>query len=846
MVIEHHAPHVLHQTVIKVARRQRGGGSALEQWGDPEPAQFRGRITKAASSVFGGGDLRHHRPIRPDAELTPEQLWQVYKLCGDVRSAVDSIVRRVSTQDRRVRPSADPAADEEAYRAGLAQAAAVAKRLARPNDDDDWRTFWTKVGTDALVFWHGAFEHAYGRKIDGRTLKVTQGKLEEFVPVYGPSLHPVQDQAGRITNYVQDQAGAHGYHGAGDSRNQFVALGKHQISRLVLAPNTRSPYMVPIIETIVREVTTLVRASERAMYTMDRSEVPSGFLVLTGMPPKASAGVQEGAEHYAGNGHKLRVLHSMGATAPAQWLRIQETFKEVEFASVIRETRKSVWRNFGVTPIEQGDTEDANRSSSQVQLEVGSSHLVEPLLEAMAQIVNTRMIPDLVGGEDRVLCVFEFVGDESLTPEDEKLIAEASEVRLRSGQSTLNEERAEQGKPRVAGGDVVRVGGLPIDGGEVVEDDDAGEVDEIDADALADDSDADTSSEASRSCGCPPHLHGVQPHAAWALLDTLGREANRARRQRRAVELLPSEWQPAGRFAGLRTIDLVELFDEVTRYREQVDPLWADARREVLAVTGAAWRAGTIGNSEHLRLIGESFAQLRTEWSATTRVRYLETAELGALSAQDVSGNDAIGAGARDFGLAYYEQATTYLDALIDDVRTRVGLNVQAVRAAYRAPQKADERLGPQSELVDLLEAVEHSFDANEHRIDNWSGRLVELGSLAMLQALLEDTGGETPTGEVVEGGPEAGGDDGTATQPAGLPGDPGSGGTEWWVSWEYVGDDAMCATCEREGALPIRRASTLSTVPGGATECGPRCRCVLVYWTRAEVHDGTAQKLTP
>jgi hypothetical protein len=826
MRTRHLAPHVVKQRVIvrsRGGRSGRGGGART-------PKDFRKRVTKAFSGVFGGtGALGHHRPVRLDAQLTPEQMWQVYVMCGDVRAAVDSITRRVSTQDWRVVPTADPSVDSDRYLRGLEQAAAVTAALTMPNEDDDWRTFVAKVSTDALVMYHGAIELAYGTRVLGR------GPIEEFATPHGPTIHPIANEHGRILGYVQEKHGPNGYFGAGDNRNGLTVLSKDQIILLRLNPNTRSLYPVPIIETIIREVTTLVRASERTMYTMDRHEVPTGFLILTGMPANATDAVKEAATHNSGRDDNIRILHTMGGTAPVQWVRVQEDFKEIQYAPVIKESRHVVWRNFGVTPIEMGDDGDKTRTSSTIQLEVGNSHLVEPLLEAWTQLVNSRMVGVIVEREENsvraeTLCRFEFVGDEGLSPEDEKLKAEAAKIRLESGQTTLNEERAAENRPRYAkGGDVGRVGGIEVG---IVGDDDgdaAGEIDSDDADAMEEE-----------RCG-PRCLHGEDtPHSVWELLRSLESEARDHARERRQRELLPSDWQPEGRFRSVRTMDLSALFDEVVAYRVDVTPLWATARSQVLAATGAAWRANNVGTSDHLRKVGAAIDSLREVWSAATRARYLATSEVGAQGARDLTEDENTGADSEQRALTYHDQAMAFLNALMDDVRTRVIANIQAVRVAHReagvrAPQKADPDLGPESGLDDLLEAVERSFDANEFRIDNWTGRLVELGNLSMAAGMVAaiDSDREPGEAEIVE--PE------TEEPLTGDEAQDGTGADEWWVQWVSVLDEGTCATCEIEASLGFRPATTLTTVPGGRTECRARCRCVLVWWKRSEVESGEA-----
>ena len=182
----------------------------------------------------------------------------------------------------------------------------------------------------------------------------------------------------------------------------------------------------------------------------------------------------------------------------------------------------------------------------------------------------------------------------------------------------------------------------------------------------------------------------------------------------------------------------------------------------------------------------------------------------------------------------YHDLAMAYLtrsDGLIAALKTRLitGFSATAFRSKNNSATRATDDLIdlvedgiPAAAIVaptaaEATELVVAAFAANAHRVNNWSGRLVELANLTLRSGVDEGS-------SVVEGGRVQ--------------------ATEWFVEWVNVGDTRMCPTCERlgaEGFVPLR---SLETQPGGATECRARCRCVLVLWTRAEVEGGSAVAL--
>ena len=188
-------------------------------------------------------------------------------------------------------------------------------------------------------------------------------------------------------------------------------------------------------------------------------------------------------------------------------------------------------------------------------------------------------------------------------------------------------------------------------------------------------------------------------------------------------------------------------------------------------------------------------------------------------------------------GDAYRAQAMGYLtDAggLLSDIRaqllTLIGASIRgtptsahAIRA-MRAGDVTRQQDGGESLALALLGAVAKVFDRNSYRIENWSGRLVELANKVGIGGMRDGDSGAPPPDD----GGKGRSDDG-----------------DWMVEWVAVGDGQTCGICEDEAARGFQPLAQLRTQPGGATYCRGRCRCVLVYWTRGEVTRGEATRLS-
>lgn len=794
------------------------GGWLTVQQGTAPVASERDRVGRqAANTLFGTGTSMHAEQMaRQDRLLTADQLWLVYKRTPDVRAAIDAIVRRVATWNWMVEPTLAPS--DSGYAAALQLADDVTSWMRAPNTDGEtWQELWSKVVTDLLVFDAGVIENVFqGEELEDGQFAPT-GDLEELVALQGSTVFPVVDTHGHVLGYRQNTTGVLGPFPSaedlgGESATTNPTFGTAQIVYMRLFPNTSSPLGVPLIETIVNEIITIMRQSEHTMLTFDADEIPPGILVLTGIAGKAAATAKADLQKLRGKDHKVRVITNPDPKATgAHWVELRHTPKDLEFVSVVAQVRRTIWRVFGVLPIEMGASENIPRAVGQVQLEVSGSHLINPILELVEAKINARILPLVMGGSTArstaLPITFRFDRESKLSATDQKDMATTLVALVREGLLSRNEARKIRGDVPVEGGDVITLttgqGTFPL-----------------------------STVVSSPATGVPtptstaPDAPVEEPPAAPGQATAL----------RGVLDDLPSEWQPTGAFRNRRTLDLPALADEVARYHRSVLPIYAKARAEVVAVVRATYRAGGLTDEavEDLqRKIGATLDKLAIEWRMAVEPVYIRVARLGRHAARDYTGlpvlDDRDPGGADERGEQYGERAMQYLQTdggMLADLRTRLLATIDALVSrsgqAGRAAQHAPEGLGPDATTGEAADAAASAFDAQEHRIDNWSGRLVELASATLVAGMLAG-------GTSLEPGP-----DGARPTPA-----------EWMVDWVAVGDKRMCETCTIEGDAGFRPLSSLTTVPGGDTRCMARCRCVLVLWTRKEVDAGTAVPLS-
>lgn len=746
--------------------------------------------------------------IEPTRTLNTDQIFQIYRRVPDVRAAIDSVTRRVSTTDFYVQP-VEGAVPEELRDEALEVSRRLTRWFRAPMLGKTWQTWATMVVQDLMLYDATAWEKVRGK----------DGLLEELFPTRGDDWWPVIDKFGRIGSIEQRIDG------------QTWSHAPEDVVYLNLFPNTTTPRGMPLIETIVTEVISMLRGSERAMLTLDASEIPPGILFLTGVAGRAAEDTINSFVKDRGKDHKMRVLHfPQKGAGSVEWLRLDQTPKELEMREIIEQIRRTIWRVFGVFPVEMGATDGMPRATAEVQLDASSSHLIGPILELLQETITSQVLPLLV--EERWAGLLEFAFDvtRDLTPAESLASANTDKVLIDSGILTRNEVRAVRGYRPIEGGEVATVAGAvsslekalkgasdptePMEPEPPATNDDPGdEGDPAPGEVESDDEESDGApgEEPAEKARGLVHRH-IHDHGCGCDQRAPGEAQD-----------LPPDWGPDGRFKGRRTLDLSKLGLLVSRYERTVGPLFAQAKEEVVSAVRSAYADNQITAAEAARITGEvarSLSVLALSWASETEPMYLEAAEIGDGAARSFAGSSA-DTSAKDRADAYALLAMGYLngaDGPLEDIRQRmIAILGEVSRSMAMRAQgfKLPEGVEPGMTLDALLSAVVNTFDRSEHRISNWSGKLIELAGEAAKDGLLQ-AGIDAQTGEK----------------------------TEWMVEWASVGDSKECRTCRdlgRRGFMPLR---SLPTIPGGATQCGALDRCVLVYWTDEEVRAGRAMLL--
>lgn len=745
---------------IKLHRSTTGGGAS---------AAVLHRERKGYTTFFTVGDSVVQR-VAGERVFTTDELFRIYQICPDIRAPIDKIALRVAHAPYMIQ--AVPKRSEPGHQRALDLAQQVAAFFKTPNQDNDWTDFAHKWATDLLIYDAFAVERVRG----------VSGKLQELVVWRGGDICPLQDEHGRVFAYRQEMA----VHGP-------VRFVPEDLDYGNIFPNTTYPNGQPLIETLVEEFITMRAQAQHFRRLVDADEIPPGILALVGVADVALKRFEAKMKAQAGQDDQFRIVSTEDPAGKVEWIQLQRSLKDLDWLPNVKEVRKTIWRLFHVTPVTMGETDAVPRASAEVQVEIADQGLIGPMLRKLERLVNERWIPLILGSQELASMVyFSFDLTPDLSQQDQKVRAERLAALIGSNVISVNEARDELGYDPVDAGDD------PVD-------------------QKSEDAKAAEGGESAAASGPGPRIRSIRPGPMRTRTGALVRRGD-----------LPSDWQPAGRFKDVRTLPLTKLARMVEEYDDVVTPLYNLCARNVLREATDAVADGVFSAGEATKVAAAAAREterLIRSWDKDTADLYDRAARLGQDAASGLGGSDVpwgnLSATYRASAIGYLTASGKY-DGIVTALRKEISaLIVETFDKANRSRATRAESKSLPAALGAFLEAIRRTFERHQHRIKNWSGRLVELANIVSNQSL------KTPVSF-----PDVDGKEVTEDR--------------WFAEWVEVADGSTCGYCSTEGSKGFRPLDTFLTVPGGATECGSRCRCVLVYWLESEVRSGKATRLGP
>ena len=107
---------------------------------------------------------------------------------------------------------------------------------------------------------------------------------------------------------------------------------------------------------------------------------------------------------------KLYVVHGPG---DVKWVPFRRPYREQEIALIVPRIEKIVFRNFGVTPLDMGQSADVNRSTAEAYKELRAFTLFKPLMDLMAEKFTFDILHEIHPGLYLELVYVTQLGDET-------------------------------------------------------------------------------------------------------------------------------------------------------------------------------------------------------------------------------------------------------------------------------------------------------------------------------------------------------------------------------------------------------------------------------------------------
>jgi len=392
---------------------------------DQELSETRGRLRAYVTATKSERTATRESTRRRGFSLTYSDLRECYRQSSIVRACIDTIVRELSNLTWSVVPVKGLSGDD--LKNARIEAQNVARLFYNPNSNSEsFGRLLSKMLRDLLVLDAGVIEKVRSRS----------GKIVELWARDGASFFPNQDEHGRIKTYIQVVPEE------SEPLLSVIELPTENVIYLSLFPRTESPLGMPIIESIYNEVGCHLYALNLLGRFFEEDEIPPGILNVERMGEDARRRLEQWFEEHRGleMRHRLAVVSGSGA----KWIDFKRSNEEMQMVQLLDRFELAVMRAFGIQPIELGVQKAS--AGAEVQERLGRLGLIRPIAKQLEYYFTTEIVQEL----SRYPLEFKFI----VRPYgDELKHARAAYLRVRSGISSINEERDEEGLPPKEGGD---------------------------------------------------------------------------------------------------------------------------------------------------------------------------------------------------------------------------------------------------------------------------------------------------------------------------------------------------------------------------------------------------------
>lgn len=351
--------------------------------------------------------------------LSFNELRNLYETSPAVRPAVDSITREIYGNPWLV------LYDDFEYHGGQVEKL-LTQWFNRVNfDNEDIGTVLSQFLNDLLVIGKGVIEK----------VRNPFGQLIELKAANAANFFPVVDEATGMLNAYKEMYPV-------SSHKQAKIHSKDDIIFKNYATITYSLSPVPIIETVVNEISLLMLTTKNIAGAFSSDDIPPGVLHLGTIGDeareRAKASFAE-TRSIAQKGNNLKIVDNVDKV---HWIAFTHPFREMQMAELLPMIERIVARNFGLSQVAAG-LEGGGKTNATLGKEASRATMFLPLTKLITTFLNNEVLSE-VAPRAR----FHFVNTDSTIEHSKDLQAQ-----VRIGLITINEARLSSGRKPVKGGD---------------------------------------------------------------------------------------------------------------------------------------------------------------------------------------------------------------------------------------------------------------------------------------------------------------------------------------------------------------------------------------------------------
>ena len=157
--------------------------------------------------------------------------------------------------------------------------------------------------------------------------------------------------------------------------------------------NSYSLYGWSPLQSILQIVELMTFATKHNKDFFEKSAIPSMIIQAKGNLEQLKRLRDDFYAQFKGPSNTHKVYFSNGEATPSP-LNISN--KEMQWLEGMREYRKTIFAAYGLSPVEAGFHEDANRSSQAGQERISVKNAIKPYLELIENKINRELIPEIL------------------------------------------------------------------------------------------------------------------------------------------------------------------------------------------------------------------------------------------------------------------------------------------------------------------------------------------------------------------------------------------------------------------------------------------------------------------